>query len=71
MRIDDLRNELAAVRKTSLAASQKGDFMKVARMTAKAAQLNKEIYAAENGVSVAEMERAQATTQDRPDTRRR
>jgi hypothetical protein len=45
--IDSLRRELQQVRQASLQATRNGDFMKVARLTATAAQINKSIMDAE------------------------
>lgn len=45
--ITALKRELKEARDASLEATRTGDFMKVARMTAKAAQLNKAIMDAE------------------------
>ena len=46
-KIQSLRNELNQVRQASLAATRNGDFMRVARLTPKAAQINKAIMDAE------------------------
>ena len=46
-KIESLRNELSQVRQASLLATRKGDFMRVARLTPKAAQINKAIMDAE------------------------
>ncbi|HUS37096.1 MAG TPA: hypothetical protein VM680_17250 [Verrucomicrobiae bacterium] len=46
-KIENLRNELTQIRQASLAATRKGDFMRVARLTPKAAQINKAIMDAE------------------------
>ncbi len=46
--IRQLREELAEVRRRSLFASNRGDYMMVARLTAKAAQINKAIFDAES-----------------------
>ena len=46
-KIESLRNELSQVRRASLHASRVGDFMKVARLTPRAAQINKAIMDAE------------------------
>jgi hypothetical protein len=46
--INQLKEELKQVRHLSLAASRKGDFMRVARCTSQAAQLNRAIMEAEN-----------------------
>ncbi len=46
--IENLRNELTTVRKASLHATRKGDFMKVARLTTQAARINKSIMDAES-----------------------
>jgi hypothetical protein len=45
--ITTLRRELQQVRQQSLLATRQGDFMKVARLTAAAAKLNKSIMDAE------------------------
>lgn len=45
--ISTLRRELQHVRQQSLMATRQGDFMKVARLTAQAARLNKSIMDAE------------------------
>ena len=45
--IENLRNELTQIRKASLHATRNGDFMKVARLTAVAARINKSIMDAE------------------------
>ena len=45
--ISTLRRELQHVRHESLLATRQGDFMKVARLTAHAARLNKSIMDAE------------------------
>jgi hypothetical protein len=45
--ITSLRRELQQVRQQSLLATRQGDFMKVARLTAQAARLNKSIMDAE------------------------
>jgi hypothetical protein len=42
-----LRRELAGIRRASLAASRKGDFMRVARLTSMAAGLNRAIMESE------------------------
>jgi hypothetical protein len=46
-KIESLRNELNQVRRASLHASRIGDFMKVARLTPRTAQINKAIMDAE------------------------
>ncbi len=46
--IQYLRNTLSRVRQASLHATRTGDFMRVARLTAKAAQINKSIMDAES-----------------------
>ena len=46
-KIESLRNELQKVRQASLQASRNGDFMRVARLTPRAAQINKAIADAE------------------------
>ena len=45
--ITSLKRELQHVRQQSLQATRQGDFMKVARLTTMAAQLNKSIMDAE------------------------
>lgn len=45
--INSLKSELQKVRQQSLLATRQGDFMKVARLTTVAAQLNKSIMDAE------------------------
>lgn len=45
--ITSLKRELQMVRQASLQATRTGDFMKVARLTAQAAKLNKSIMDAE------------------------
>ena len=45
--ITSLKRELHQVRQQSLHATRQGDFMKVARLTAQAARLNKSIMDAE------------------------
>jgi hypothetical protein len=45
--ITTLKRELQTVRQQSLLATRQGDFMKVARLTAHAARLNKSIMDAE------------------------
>jgi mRNA degradation ribonuclease J1/J2 len=45
--IENLRKELQQVRQASLQATRNGDFMKVARLTATAARINKSIMDAE------------------------
>ena len=45
--ITSLKRELHTVRQASLQATRMGDFMKVARLTATAARLNKSIMDAE------------------------
>ena len=46
-KVESLRQELTQVRSASLMATRKGDFMRVARLTPKAAQINKAIMDAE------------------------
>jgi hypothetical protein len=46
-KIESLRNELHQIRQASLSATRKGDFMRVARLTPRAAQINKAIMDAE------------------------
>jgi uncharacterized membrane protein (DUF106 family) len=48
-----LRKELAETRAASMEATRRGDFMKVARMTSKAAMLNRSIMDAENQLEAA------------------
>jgi hypothetical protein len=45
--ISTLKRELQTVRQQSLQATRQGDFMRVARLTAQAARLNKSIMDAE------------------------
>lgn len=45
--ISSLKRELQQVRQASLQATRNGDFMKVARLTAAAAQINQSIMDAE------------------------
>lgn len=45
--IENLRNDLNQVRQASLHATRNDDFMRVARLTAKAAQINKAIMDAQ------------------------
>ncbi len=45
--IENLRNDLTQVRKASLAATRNDDFMRVARLTSKAAHINKAIMDAQ------------------------
>lgn len=45
--ISTLKRELQEIRQRSLQATRQGDFMKVARLTAQAAKLNKSIMDAE------------------------
>jgi len=45
--IENLRNELNQIRQASLHASRNNDFMRVARLTSKAAQINKSIMDAQ------------------------
>ena len=45
--ISQLRRELQQVRRESLLATRHGDFIKVARLTSRAATLNREISEAE------------------------
>ncbi len=45
--ITGLRNSLSHIRQASLTASRQNDFMKVARLTAQAAQINKSIMDAQ------------------------
>jgi len=46
-KIESMRYELSQVRRASLHATRSGDFMRVARLTAQAAQINKSIMDAE------------------------
>lgn len=46
-----LRRELAGVRRASLQAARKGDYMRIARLTAMAASLNRSIIEAEGLIS--------------------
>lgn len=46
-RIAELKKQLQEVRRTSLEATRRGDFMRVARLTAQAAELNRAIREAE------------------------
>ena len=46
--IEQLRTELRLVRQESLTATRRGDYRTVARLTAKAAALNKDIMEAED-----------------------
>ena len=50
--IDQLRAELRQVRQESLNATRKGDYRTVARLTAKAAELNKAILDAETFAAI-------------------
>ena len=45
--IETLRTDLNSVRQASLNATRTGDFMRVARLTSKAAQINKAIMDAQ------------------------
>ena len=45
--IDSLRQNLQQVRQASLHATRNGDFMRVARLTSQAAQINKSIMDAQ------------------------
>jgi hypothetical protein len=45
--IENLRNELNQVRQASLSATRNNDFMRVARLTSKAAQINQSIMDAQ------------------------
>lgn len=45
--VENLRNDLNQVRQASLNATRNNDFMRVARLTSKAAQINKAIMDAE------------------------
>lgn len=46
-KVESLRNELNQIRQASLNATRNGDFMRVARLTPRAAQINKAIMDAE------------------------
>ena len=46
-KVESLRNELQQIRQASLHATRNGDFMRVARLTPRAAQINKAIMDAE------------------------
>jgi len=46
-KVESLRHELSQIRQASLAATRNGDFMRVARLTPRAAQINKAIMDAE------------------------
>jgi hypothetical protein len=50
---DALKRSLQEIRRQSLEATRQGDFMRVARLTAKAAQVNKEIMDVEGRVEAA------------------
>ena len=45
--IENLRNDLNQIRQASLNATRNNDFMRVARLTSKAAQINKAIMDAQ------------------------
>ena len=45
--LDNLKHQLQQVRRASLAATQRGDFRTVGRLTCEAAQLNRSIQEAE------------------------
>ena len=51
--ITSLKRELNQIRQQSLQATRQGDFMKVARLTTVAAQINKSIMDAEGGDRIA------------------
>ena len=51
--ITAMKRELQEVRQASLKATRDGDFMKVARLTAQAAQLNRAIMDAEGHMEAA------------------
>ena len=51
--LDGLKRNLQEIRRQSLDATRQGDFMKVARLTAKAAQINREIMDAEGRAEAA------------------
>jgi hypothetical protein len=46
-KVQSLRHELTQIRQASLHATRHGDFMRVARLTPRAAQINKAIMDAE------------------------
>lgn len=46
-KVQSLRHELTQIRQASLHATRNGDFMRVARLTPRAAQINKAIMDAE------------------------
>jgi hypothetical protein len=50
--IENLKRELAGVRRASLQASRKGDFMRTARLTTMAQTLNRAILEAEGLSSI-------------------
>jgi hypothetical protein len=50
--IGNLRRELAGIRRASLAAARKGDFMRTARLTTMAQSLNRAILEAEGLASI-------------------
>jgi hypothetical protein len=50
---DALKRSLQEIRRQSLEATRQGDFMKVARLTAKAAQVNREIMDIESRAEAA------------------
>ena len=51
--LDGLKRNLQEIRRQSLDATRQGDFMKVARLTAKAAQSNREFMDAEGRAEAA------------------
>jgi cell division FtsZ-interacting protein ZapD len=57
--INALRRELKEVRDASLAASRAGNFMKVARLTARAASLNRSIMDAVDDLAAARYKASQ------------
>lgn len=48
--IESLQRELQEVRRQSLEATRQGDFMKVARLTSRAASINRAIMDTENRI---------------------
>lgn len=53
--IDQLKRELHLVRKETLLATRTGDFRRVAKLTVRASELNREINAAEGLVLLQDM----------------
>jgi len=49
--VASLRRELAGIRRASLAAARKGDYMRTARLTAMAASLNRSLIEVEGLIS--------------------